>query len=50
MINGRAGVKPAWSLTNVDVERMLAVFARTLAKAMVEEMRREGLVPAERER
>jgi hypothetical protein len=40
--NGRP--RPAWSLTDVDVERFLAVFARTLARALVEELRREGLV------
>ncbi|HEV3129599.1 MAG TPA: hypothetical protein VGY32_11485 [Solirubrobacteraceae bacterium] len=48
MLNGRSGYKPAWSLTSMDIERMLAVFARTVAKAMVEEMRREGLVLTER--
>jgi hypothetical protein len=33
--------RPAWSLTDVDVERMIAVFARTLARALAEELRRD---------
>lgn len=47
-MNGKA--KPAWSLTSDDVERLLAVFARTLARALVEELRREGLGDAGLER
>lgn len=37
------GAKPAWSLTDKDVERMIAVFARTLAVAIVAELKREGI-------
>lgn len=35
--------KPAWSLTDRDVERMIAVFARVLAVALADELRRSGV-------
>jgi hypothetical protein len=35
--------KPAWALTDIDVERMVGRFARTLAIALVDELVARGL-------
>lgn len=42
MIDRQQRPRPAWTLTDVDVERFLAVFARTLARALAEELASRG--------